>query len=472
MTAADHLESALRPLLRGPLPVRLTTWDGGAAGPLDAPRVHLTSPRALRRILWHPGELGAAQAYVTGEIDVDGDLSSALATAWQTVATRRITGVRLPDIARLAVAVARIGALGPPPPAPSTQARLRGRRNERSRDRAAISHHYDAANDFYALLLDPTMAYSCGYFAHGVPDDPGHGLAEAQRDKLDLVCAKLELAPGKRLLDVGCGWGSLSLHAAEHYGAEVLGITIARAQRDYIEARIAERGVGDRVRVRLLDYRELAETGFDAVASLEMGEHVGERNYPRYARTLHDAAAPGAPVLVQQMSRRGRHPGGGPFIESFIAPDMAMRPVGDTIGRLELAGLEVRGVQALREHYVWTAQAWLHRLEERWDEAVALLGETGARTWRLYLAGGALAFEHGRMGVDQILARRPAPAPTVQPELASTVQAELASTVRPALVPTVQPELTPNVQPELTPDVRRALAPTVRRTPGRTVLPS
>ncbi|MFI1917865.1 class I SAM-dependent methyltransferase [Nocardia sp. NPDC020380] len=412
MNVATRLETALRPLLRGPLPVRLDAWDGSTAGPAEAPRVVLSSPRALRRILWHPVELGAAQAYVTGEIDVDGDLGAALTLAWRTVSQRGLPRVRARDMARLALAVARVGALGTPPPAPVTQARLRGRRNEQPRDRAAISHHYDTSNDFYSLLLDPAMAYSCGYFRDGMPAEYGSGLAAAQRDKLDLVCDKLELRPGSRLLDVGCGWGSLSLHAAEYYGAEVVGITIAAAQRDYITGRIAQRGLGNRVRVELLDYRDLTESGFDAVASLEMGEHVGERNYSRYARALHDAAAPGAPVLIQQMSRHGRHPGGGPFIESFIAPDMAMRPVGDTIARLEDAGLELRGVQALREHYVWTAHGWLRRLEERWDDAVALLGAEGARTWRLYLAGGALAFEQGRMGVDQILLRRPGAAVT------------------------------------------------------------
>lgn len=426
MTVAALLESALRPLVRGPLPVRLDAWDGSSAGPGDAPRVIVSSPRALRRILWHPGELGAAQAYVTGEIDIDGDLGDALADVWRTVRERAIPPVRARDVARLALTAARLGALGTPPPAPSTQARLRGRPHAPARDRAAISHHYDTSNDFYALLLDPAMAYSCAYFTRGVPGtppDPDYGLAEAQRDKLDLVCQKLELSPGKRLLDVGCGWGSLALHAAEHYGAQVLGITLARAQRDHIESRIAARGLTDRVRVRLLDYRQLGEGGFDAVASLEMGEHVGERNYPRFAATLFGAAAAGAPVLVQQMSRRGRHPGGGAFIESFIAPDMTMRPVGETIGLLEAAGLEIRGVQALREHYVWTARAWLRRLEDRWDDAVALLGVQGARTWRLYLAGGAVAFEQGRMGVDQILARRPgatAALPAVPRQLAVT----------------------------------------------------
>lgn len=415
MSIAEQLEAALKPLLRGPLPLGLQAWDGSAAGPTDTPQVILRSPEALRRLMWRPGELGAAQAYITGAIDVAGDLEQALSIAWHAVQDRGIGGVRITDVLRLIVTAARVdGALGAPLPPPQTQAKLRGRRNERARDRAAISHHYDASNEFYALLLDPAMAYSCAYFGpqSGGPDDPETCLDAAQRDKLDLVCTKLELRPGMRLLDVGCGWGSLTLHAAEHYDARVQAITISQEQQKYILQRVHERGLDDRVLVRLLDYRQLDEGNFDAVASLEMGEHVGERNYPRYTRALFAAAAPGAPVLVQQMSRRGKHPGGGPFIESFIAPDMAMRPVGSTLNYLEDAGFEVRDVQALREHYVWTAQAWSQRLERRWDEAVQLIGLQGARTWRLYLAGGALAFAQGRMGVDQLLLRRPAGVPT------------------------------------------------------------
>ncbi|MGW4249790.1 class I SAM-dependent methyltransferase, partial [Nocardia sp. NPDC004722] len=263
MNIAASLESALRPLLRGPLPVRLDAWDGSTAGPPDAPRVVLSGPRALRRILWHPGELGAAQAYVAGEIDVDGDLGEALSTVWRTVDARGIGRLRPADLARLALVCARAGALGPRPPAPSTQARLHGRRNHQARDRAAISHHYDASNDFYRLLLDPSMAYSCAYFTHGAPENLSDGgdLARAQLDKLDLVCDKLGLRPGMRLLDVGCGWGSLSLHAAEHYRVEVVGITISSAQRDYIEKCVARRGLGGLVEVRLLDYRDRVETG-------------------------------------------------------------------------------------------------------------------------------------------------------------------------------------------------------------------
>ncbi len=407
-TVASDLEQALRPFVGGDLPVRLVAWDGTTAGPVDAPVVELRSPDALRRLLWHPGELGAAQAYVTGELDVPGDLDAALTHAFSVAAERDLPG--RPSLRAMAGAVRTalgLDLLGRPPAPPATQARVRGRLHSKDRDRRAISHHYDTTADFYSLVLDErTMAYSCGY--HSSPDQP---LADAQEAKLDLVCRKLGLEPGMRLLDVGCGWGSLSLHAAERFGARVVGVTISAEQRRFAEAAARRRGVADRVEIRLCDYRDavpLPGAEHDAVASLEMGEHVGERNYPTYARVLHDAVRPGGRVLVQQMSRGANHPGGGPFIESFIAPDMHMRPVGATIGLLEAAGLELRGVEALREHYVLTVAGWLARFEENLDAITALVGEELVRVWRLYLVGGSMAFRDGRMGVDQLLLRRPA----------------------------------------------------------------
>ncbi|CAG7585303.1 putative fatty acid methyltransferase [Rhodococcus opacus] len=412
MTVAAELDKALRPLVRGELPVHLTAWDGSTAGPVTAPKVVLRSPDALRRLLWSPGELGAAQAYVTGEIDVEGDLGEALAHVWAVARERGLSGVRPSPwtVAKVLRVAAKLGVTGGPLPAPAAQANIRGRLHSLLRDRAAISHHYDLSNDFYALILDPQMAYSCAYFtrnAPGTPQDSDYGLEDAQRDKLDLVCRKIGLEPGMRLLDVGCGWGSLSLHAAAEYGAHVVGVTISREQKAFIDKRIAERGLQDRVEIRLQDYREVPDGPFDAVASLEMGEHVGEKNYARYAQALYDNAKPGARVLIQQMSRTGRHPGGGPFIESFIAPDMTMRPVGESVAYLERAGLEVRDVHGLREHYVWTVDAWLEKFESRWDDVVEMVGLEMARVWRLYLVGGGMSFEQGRMGVDQILAVKP-----------------------------------------------------------------
>jgi cyclopropane-fatty-acyl-phospholipid synthase len=290
---------------------------------------------------------------------------------------------------------------------------VRGRLHSPQRDRSAISHHYDVSNEFYALILDPAMAYSCAYYG----DDPAQSVASAQQAKLDLVCRKLGIEPGSTMLDVGCGWGSLSLHAAEHFGARVTGVTIAAEQKRFIDRRIAERGLGDRVEIRLQDYRDVPERDhFDAVGSLEMGEHVGESNYPAYVVVLRRSVRPGGRVLVQQMSRSGRHPGGGPFIESFIAPDMHMRPVGETVGHLEAGGLEVRDVHALREHYVRTVAGWLENFEAHVAELTALVGEEYVRVWRLYLVGGAMAFRDGRMGVDQILSVRPGAGHTLSPQ--------------------------------------------------------
>lgn len=405
---AARLEEALRPFIGGDLPVRLVAWDGSEAGPEVAPVVELRSPEALRRLLWHPGELGAAQAYVSGELEVPGDLDAALTHAFAVAQERGLSG-RRPALRALAGAVRTafgLDLVGRPPAPPATQARIRGRLHSKDRDRNAISHHYDTTADFYSLILDEeTMAYSCGY--HTSPDQP---LAEAQHAKLDLVCRKLGLEPGMRLLDVGCGWGSLSLHAAEQFGARVVGVTISAEQKRFAEAAARRRGLSDLVEFRLCDYRDAVPyrgAEYDAVASLEMGEHVGQSNYPTYAQVLHDAVRPGGRVLVQQMSRTGRWPGGGPFIESFIAPDMHMRPVGETVALLEASGLEARDVHALREHYVLTVAGWLERFEANLDAITDLVGEELVRVWRLYLVGGSMAFRDGRMGVDQVLLVRP-----------------------------------------------------------------
>ena len=405
---AQALADVVAPMFGGVLPLRIRAWDGTVAGSDVGPTLVVHDPVALRRMVHRPGELGLAQAYVTGEIDVEGDLLEGLRRVWQSVreggASPRLT---LPTVLNGLRTARALGALGRAPRAPASQARLRGRLHSVARDREAISHHYDLSNDFYALILDPQMAYSCAYFTS---DAPGYTLEDAQRDKLDLVCRKLGLdtaEPGHRHLDIGCGWGSLSLHAAERYGVRVVGVTIAAEQKAFIDQRVAERGLQDLVEIRLQDYREVPDGPYDTVSSIEMGEHVGAKNYPLFTGGIHRLLRPGGRALVQQMSRTTR-PGGGPFIEAFIAPDMHMRPVGETVGLFERAGLEVRDVHALREHYVWTVDAWYATFEANWDAVVAMVGEEVARVWRLYLVGGALAFEEGRMGVDQILVVKPA----------------------------------------------------------------
>ncbi|MCS0637787.1 cyclopropane-fatty-acyl-phospholipid synthase family protein [Streptomyces sp. LP05-1] len=409
VSVAERLAGSLARYLRAPLPVRLRAWDGSEAGPEGAPVVVLRSRRALRRLLWQPGELGLAEAYIAGELDIDGDLADGLRAVWGWARERGPGGLPRPrpgDLAEAAATALRLGVLGPRPPAPrAARAELSGVRHSSARDRAAISHHYDLSNDFYALLLDDSMAYSCGYWTR--PDDPAYGLAGAQRDKLDLICRKLGLTEGARLLDVGCGWGSLSLYAAREFRARVTAVTLSARQRDFVADRIAREGLADRVEVELRHYRDIEGGGYDAVSTIEMGEHVGDAEYPAFAAQLYGLLRPKGRLLVQQMSRGADAPGGGAFIETYIAPDMHMRPVGNTVDLLEGAGLEVRSVEALREHYPRTIAAWHRRLEERWDAVTELVGEPTARVWRLYLVGSGLAFEERRMGVDQILAVRP-----------------------------------------------------------------
>jgi cyclopropane-fatty-acyl-phospholipid synthase len=403
MKPADLLAELVRDLTGNDPPIRIRAWDGSEAGPSDAPVLIIRSRRALRRLLWAPGEMGLARAYVTGDVDVDGDLADGLRRAWRMGRTRpspsRLTARQRVRAAALA---ARLGALGPPPKRPVSEARLTGRLHTRNRDKAAIAHHYDLSNEFYELLLDEHMAYSSAFYSH---DD--QSLHDAQTAKLDMICRKLDLQPDQRLLDVGCGWGSLILHAAEEYGVRAVGVTLSAEQRDFVARRTAEKGLSDRVEVRIQDYRELTSTQgqFDAVGSVEMGEHVGEEQYPTYVGVMHRVLKPGGRLLLQQMSRdQNTAPGGGPFIESYIAPDMHMRPLWRTLKFVQDGGFEVRHVEAMREHYVRTAEHWLATLESEFDRFVALQGEEVARVWRLYLVGGALAFEQGRMGVDQILA--------------------------------------------------------------------
>jgi cyclopropane-fatty-acyl-phospholipid synthase len=422
------------------LPVRVRAWDGSEAGPAGPPIAVLRSPLALRRALWAPGELGLARAYVSGDLDVEGDLTEGLRRAFRAArpaqsgpasgggasaaappggrASRgRASRSRVPGarsgwgpgrwadvVSAAAVAASRLGVFGPPPAPPACEIRLSGRAHSRARDRAVIAGHYDLPVSFYRLILDPAMAYSCGYWTG---DGPDYGLADAQRDKLDLVADKLRLGPGVSLLDMGCGWGSLTVHAAQHRQAQVSSVTLSAEQGGYTRERLRGLGLADRAQVLIQDYRDTTGGPYDAIASLEMGEHVGADAYPAFCAALRRQLRPGGRLLIQQMSRGRNAPGGGAFIESYVTADMHMRPVGETVGLIEDAGLEVLGVQALRSHYVRTIRAWLDNLEENLPAVEAIIGRERTRMWRLYLAGGALAFEEGRMGVDQILAARP-----------------------------------------------------------------
>jgi len=409
---AQTIDRAASSALDSELPFAIRAWDGTEHRTGDSvATLVLTSPAAARDVVWRPGELRVARAYVRGALDVEGDLRHALsrlrglASAGGSARSMALRARR--EFVQLLRTLAAHDGLARPPAPPPEEARVSGRLHSRLRDRSAISHHYDLGNDFYELILDDTMAYSCGLWE--ADDEPTIvNATKASMAKLDLVCRKLDLRPGMRLLDVGCGWGALLLHAATKYGVEATGITLSHEQATYVRRRLAEGGLADRVSVHAQDYRELDPGEFDAVASLEMGEHVGPRQYPTYLRTMHDSLRPGGRLLLQQMSRNGKA-GGGAFIESYIAPDMHMRPIDETCGAVRRTGFEIRSVQGMREHYVRTALAWARNIEDRWTEVVDLAGERTARIWRLYLAGGALAFAENRMGVDQILAVRPHP---------------------------------------------------------------
>jgi cyclopropane-fatty-acyl-phospholipid synthase len=424
MTQKQGVAQVIADLLKDhDLPVRLRCWDGSEAGPPDRPVAVIRGPQALRRILWRPGELGLARAYISGDLEVEGDLTEALRLILSHPRARTKAPAAMVATARTALAwtpaawvavkaAAQLKVLGPPLPPPACELRVHGRLHSRARDQAVIAGHYDVSASFYQLILDSSMAYSCALWPDAqkgqkIPRQGHSTLADAQHAKLDLICRKLELSPGSKLLDMGCGWGSLTVHAARDYKAQVAAVTLSREQGGYIKQRTRGLGLAERAQVTIQDYRDATGGPYDAIASVEMGEHVGAANYPRFCAELYRLIRPGGRLLIQQMSRGGRAPGGGPFIESYITADMDMRPVGDTVRLVEKAGFEVIGVEAMRNHYVRTIRAWLDNFEANIAQVRAILTDEQVRVWRLYLVGGALSFEAGRMGVDQILAVRP-----------------------------------------------------------------
>jgi cyclopropane-fatty-acyl-phospholipid synthase len=361
--------------------------------------VVLRSPEALRRIVTAPGELGFARAYVAGDLDIEGDLYETLVLLEQRRALLRLVPELLPVVRDLG-----IDALRPPPPPPE-EARLRGRRHSKVRDAAAIAHHYDVSNRFYQLVLGPSLTYSCAVFA-----DPDATLEEAQEAKHELVARKLGLGEGMRLLDVGCGWGSMLVHAAVHHGISGVGITISRRQAELARERVRAAGVADRVEIRLADYRDVSDGPYDAVSSIGMVEHVGHAQLGLYFARLHALLRPGGRLLnhgIGRPARRRRLLPRRTFVNRYVFPDGELQEVGAVASRMQAAGLELRHLESLREHYALTLRNWVRNLERSWDEAVAEVGIARARIWRLYMAGSALGFETGRLQVHQVLAVRP-----------------------------------------------------------------
>lgn len=417
---AARLERALGVVLgTGQIPLRLRAWDGSEAGPADAPILEFRSRKALRRILWSPGQLGLSRAYVAGDIDAPGDIFAAFKALSSAGKFSEPGPFRPPSAAELWLLVrtaVRLGALGPNPAPPPEEARVarKGRMHSKGRDAAAISHHYDVGNDFYALVLGPSMVYSCavwppdgaGQSANAKPED---GLDAAQEAKLDLVCRKLGLQPGMRVLDVGCGWGSFAMHAAARYGVSVVGVTLSTEQAVLARKRAADAGLTDRVEIRVQDYRDVGDGPFDAISSIGMSEHVGRAQTPAYAAALFGLLRPGGRLLNHAISWNAgpTSPDPDSFIPRYVFPDGEMISLGEMVSALETARFEVLDVEALRRHYALTLRAWVSRLEQNWEQAVRLAGEGRARVWRLYMAASAIGFENGLTGVNQVLVRRP-----------------------------------------------------------------
>ncbi|MFH9014958.1 class I SAM-dependent methyltransferase [Streptomyces sp. NPDC017943] len=425
--AAQRLQGLFAQVLGAPLPVRIRAWDGSQAGPPGAPTLVVRNRRALRRLLWKPGELGLARAWVAGELDIEGDLYTTLdllaGLIWERGEDARTLAqaLRDPEVRAAVRGLVRLAGLPLPPSPPPEEVRSPRRHlHTKHTDRRAISHHYDVGNDFYEIVLGPSMVYSCAYWP--APDST---LERAQHDKLELVCRKLGLTPGQRLLDIGCGWGSMALHAAREHGVSVVGVTLSQEQAAYARKRVADEGLTDRVEIRVQDYRDVRDGPYDAISSIGMAEHVGADRYLEYATDLYGLLKPGGRLLNHQIARRPRRDESAysvdAFIDSYVFPDGELQPVGGTVAQLERAGFEVRDVEALREHYALTLRAWVTRLEADWQRAVQLAGPGRARVWRLYMAASALAFERNRIGVNQVLAvRTPEPGASGMPLRART----------------------------------------------------
>lgn len=402
-SVARVLEPVVRSFLPGSLPVTIRCWDGSQLGPEDAPAALIVrSPDAIRRLLYAPNELGLGRAYVAGELDIEGDVYRALTLRDAAADEDGEIRLNLGRRAWLAAlrAARQVGVLGRPLPPPAEEARLRGRLHSKWRDAEAVSHHYDMGNEFYRLLLGETLTYSCAYF-----DRPNGDLDDAQRAKYDLICRKLGLRPGMRLLDVGCGWGGMVIHAAQHYRVEAVGVTVSQAQCDLAAKRVAEAGLEGRAEIRLSDYRDVVDGPYDAISSIGMFEHVGTARLGAYFATLFHQLRPEGRLLNHAISRPA---GPAPFdrnsfIGRYVFPDGEIHEVGTVVTAMQQHDFEIRDVESLREHYALTLRAWSANLERHWAECVALAGEARARIWRIYIAGCALNFEAGRTSIHQVL---------------------------------------------------------------------
>lgn len=414
-------------VFRHDLPFRVEAYDGSVAGPgPSAAGADLTLKilrrDAITRVLTAPGELGLSRAYVAGDLDIEGDLDALF-----RLSIPPLGQLLRPERVRELLSVVGASTLKPLP-APNIEAHPKGLLHSRRRDRQAVTHHYDVSNRFYEMVLGPSMTYSCAVFRH---DDDS--LETAQRRKVDLVARKLNLSPSTRLLDVGCGWGAMAIHAATTYGASVVGVTLSEPQQRYATEQARLAGVAHLVEFRVQDYRDVSDGPFDAISSIGMSEHVGRRALGAYSQHLFDLLRPGGRFLNHAIGRpvsfnpdprptrrgelvrqteiawglRGPSKIGSPFMERYVFPDGELHEVGVLVSHFQAHGFEVRHLESLREHYARTLRFWVDNLAKRFDEAVEEVGLERARVWRLYMAGSAVGFERHHLEIHQVLSVKP-----------------------------------------------------------------
>ena len=399
MALADVFEK-----IAGPdAPVEFRAYDGSTSGASGADvRITIRSPVATSYLAQAPGSLGLARAYVSGHIDVDGDMYAALRRTAQVQETQLDLGERLRLLAELGGPRLLFPRVPPPPQEVRIRRRwLGGQRHSKGRDASAISHHYDVSNTFYEWVLGPSMAYTCACYPH---EDAS--LEEAQDYKHELVARKLGLKSGMRLLDVGCGWGGMVRHAAREYGVKALGVTLSAQQAAWGQQAIERAGLSGLAEVRHLDYRDVIETGFDAVSSIGLTEHIGKAQLPGYFAFLFGKLRPGGRLLNHCITRpddAGPARVAGGFINRYVFPDGELEGPGHLVSVMNSAGFEIRHEENLREHYARTLAAWCANLDAHWDEAVAEVGQGTARVWRLYMAGSRLGFDRNVIELHQIL---------------------------------------------------------------------
>ena len=403
-------------------PFALRFWDGSELAPTtpDGPVFTVRSPAAVAHLLRAPGQLGLGRAYAAGELEAD-DLDKVIGLLDTFKAPAIDAATRL----RLTLAAVRACGLMRPPPIPASELRPRGQRHSRERDARAVRHHYDVSNEFFALFLDESMTYSCALFSRELDslegswgtrpqtepdaDRPRPTLEQAQTAKRELICKKLALREGERVLDVGCGWGSFAIHAAANHGVRAVGITLSPAQAELARERVAEAGLEDRVEIRVADYRDLGAAGerYDAIASIGMVEHVGANQIDLYARQLAALLQPGGRLLNHGISRlRHGESEAGPFSERYVFPDAAPLHVSRVALALERAGIEPLHVEGLRGDYAETLSHWIERLDANLEQAERLAGAERVRVWRLYLRAARNGFQTGFTSIFQLLGRR------------------------------------------------------------------